>query len=146
MYARWSIGTLIDITVPNLSAITKGEPMGHLHFQADGFAHVRPLDITIDFSDMPLKKLVAMRRLGEGMSAKYSDWIEASTSAVAALKQYLDRDLEANVYLPGDFKIVIDFRSEHRDPEVDTEAVFRDVVRFFARENITVKAPTGIRG
>lgn len=120
--------------------------MGHLHIQADGIADVRQYDITIDFSNMPLKKLVAMRRLGVGMSAKYSDWTEASTSCVAALKQYLDRDLEANVFLPGDFKIVIDFRSEFRVSTVDTEAAFQDVVRFFGREGITIGKPSGVRG
>lgn len=119
--------------------------MGHLHIQADGHARVRAYDITINFSDMRLKQLVAMRRLGEGMSAKYSDWTEASTAVVAALRQYLDQDLEAHVYKSPDYTIVIDFRSELRVPEVDTEAVFRDVVRFFARENITVEQPSGIR-
>lgn len=117
--------------------------MDHLHIQANGIATISNSEITIDFSGMPLRQLLPMRRLGEGMSAKWcDDWHEAATSAKKALHRYLDSSLDPEVYSLSSpdysFRVVISHG--------DIDEVFQAVVNFFRRENITVERESGIRG
>lgn len=115
--------------------------MGHLQIQASAIARVQGNEIKIDFSGMSLRQLVAMRRLGMGMNAKSCDsWVEAATAAVRALYEYMDMDLSPalSIDLEG---FVIKVQVER-----NVEEAYRQVVNFFARENITVEKPSGVRG
>lgn len=112
--------------------------MNHLHFQANATAQVDGDKITLDFSGMPLSRLVALHRLNVGMNAKNCDsWTDASTSAMTALTGYLDQELNAVISAGNDFTIVIRVG--------DPSSVVQHVIDFFSREHITVVVSNGVR-
>ncbi len=114
----------------------------HIQVQNDGTAMVDNNTIVIDFSGMPLRQLVAMRRLGIGMAAKTcSNWTEAATATVRAVHRYLDEAFKPTVGYDDElFTITIAVE------QGDVESIYQAVIGFFQRENIRIGKPTGIRG
>ena len=117
--------------------------MGHLqHPQVSGIATINQDEIVINFSDMPLGRLAAMRRLGEGMSAKSCDnWRDAATPAAKALGDYLDQDLGpiVNVDLDSSLTITVSVNTG------GASSIYQAIRDFFAREGIVIEVPTGVR-
>jgi hypothetical protein len=115
------------------------KPLIHSQVQASGIATLSEDEISIDFSNMPVRHLVALRRLDIGMSAKYCDsWNVASSSAAKALTDYLDHEFEPDVSVTNDFTLRVQLTG-------DIESIYPYIVRFFARESVTIERYTGER-
>lgn len=103
----------------------------------DGFIVLRePGRLEIDFSGIPLRKLVNLARLKLGMNAKHcEDWYQSAKAAAQALQEYLDSDLGLSISIAPEFKITIEC------PEgstIDWDAVYPQVTAFFKREDLVV--------
>lgn len=108
--------------------------MDNLFFQRHGTATIVDNTVVIDFSELPLKQLVALRQLNEGMNAKTCDsWAVAARAVRDALMRYIDTTLEPYIEI-RDFAL----RIRLKDPSM----AFQPIVQFFERGGISIEDGT----
>jgi len=113
--------------------------MSHLHFSPDCTIEVgnEVVDtLILDFSGMTLNKLLALRQLGEGKSAKEcTSWDVASVALRGGLLRHLDRASNPRIYIAA-FMLVIQV-------DTDPKELIHTVIDFLGREGVRAKDLSG---
>lgn len=112
--------------------------MTHLHFQTDVTSVIKDNTLILDFRLLPVDKLVAMRRLSEGMSATWCDsWSVAARAATKALMKYLGNAMQPTIIRDG-HELQVKINGDIND-------VTTPIINLFRSEGITIEHPGSVR-